>query len=580
MKRKVMTVILLTFVFVVMSIGYVWSFARLHIILGSGDMMFHANRMEELYRNVQQGVLIPRISTYSFNQVGSGINFFYPWLFLYPFVILRLITHNPINAFYLGLVLETFITFCVSYYAMYRYSRSKKRAFIFSLLYTFANYRLYLVFNQNVLAESIAYTFVPLVLLGFYETFFRNRQSWPLLAIGMSLLLYSHMLTTALTALFLLITLIIFWRGITNKGLRMLAAFKAVGLSIMLTAFFLFPFIEQTLGNRLRASWTGLMFVQQPMQVIESSINNEPTTAVGFLLILVIFAGFIYLGKSPLVEKYSYFAGLVLTLLTTKLFPWDGFLHTPVANLQFPYRLNGLATVMLCIYLSFLIQKLIVKLNSNYHVASFASLFILMVITGSFVVTASHQIITQRSQIPMLNKRPTPKKYYPIENGASYNLSKENWHNMFYYYGHNGSFDYFPVAVKGNVNDNVVNHYGIVNGKKVSFTKRLASSPNQLRYSLAGITTGSVVKLPVLYYRNDQVKVGDSNFKKPWVTNVDTIQIRVPKSNKQVIIRYHNSMIDNVALFISLLAWFAVVLIYINHVIKKRRNYETVLKID
>lgn len=76
MKRKSITIIMLTFVFLILSCVYVWSFAKLHMILGSGDLMFHANRAEELYHDIQHGVFIPRISTYTFNQVGSGINFF------------------------------------------------------------------------------------------------------------------------------------------------------------------------------------------------------------------------------------------------------------------------------------------------------------------------------------------------------------------------------------------------------------------------------------------------------------------------------------------------------------------------
>lgn len=572
MKRKSITLVMLTMAFLILSIGYVWSFIRLHLILGSGDFMFHANRMEELYRNVQQGVLIPRISTYTFNQVGSGINFFYPWLLLYPWVLLRLITHNPISAFYLYLILETFVTLSVAYYAMHKYSNSKKRAIIFSLLYCFANYRLYLVFNQNVLAESIAYTFVPLVLLGFYETFFGNRNKWPLLAIGMSLLLYSHMLTTALTALFLLVTLLIFWRNVKQKGERILSGIKAVALSTLLTAFYLFPFFEQVLGNHLRASWRGLRLIQQPMQVIEFSINDIPVAVVGAVLILTVLLGFIYLKYSPVVEKYSYFSGTVLALLTTSLFPWSMFSHTLIANLQFPYRFNGLATIMLCIYLSFIIEQLSISLRDNYHVSVSVSLFLLFMIVGGLVLTSSQQIISERSQVPLLNKRPTVENYYPSKNNCSYNLTKRNWHNMFYYYGHNGSFDYFPVAVKNEVNTAVVTHQAVINGKKVPFDNRLTSGPNKIKYNLAGIKAGTLVKLPVLYYKNDLVKTGNGRFEKPMVTSVDTIQVRVPKYTKNVIIKYHNSFLDNSTLIISLLTWLGVIAKYVIYLVRRKKE--------
>lgn len=345
--------------FCVMSVIYIWSFAHLRIVFGSGDLMFQANRIEELYQDVIHGVFVPRISAYTFNQVGSGINFFYPWILLYPFVIFQLITRNPISAFYLGIFLETLVTLLLSYYAMRKYSTNRKRAIIFAISYTFANYRLYLVFNQNVLAESIAYTFLPLVLLGFYEIFYRNIKSWPILAIGMTMLLYSHMLTTALTALFMLVTLVFTWKKISNKGLRLVAGVKAAILSFLLSAFYLVPFFEQTVTNHLTASWVGLFLIKTPMETITSSINNEPTQVVGFLLIIVLIFGFFYWKRANTADRYTYVSGIVLVVLTTTLFPWAKLLNTPVANLQFPYRLTGLATLMLTIYLSTVIIYLI-----------------------------------------------------------------------------------------------------------------------------------------------------------------------------------------------------------------------------
>ena len=141
-KRKVWFNIGLCILFLLLSIVYVWPFAHRGVIFGSGDLMFHVNRMEELYQDIQRGVLVPRISSFSFNQVGSGINFFYPWVLLYPFAIIRLLTHNPISAFYIGIVLINFLTLGIAYYSMLRFASSRKRAFAFAIIYSFANYSL------------------------------------------------------------------------------------------------------------------------------------------------------------------------------------------------------------------------------------------------------------------------------------------------------------------------------------------------------------------------------------------------------------------------------------------------------
>ena len=558
--------------FCIISAIYIWSFAHLRIVFGSGDLMFQANRIEELYQDVIHGVFVPRISAYTFNQVGSGINFFYPWILLYPFVIFQLITHNPISAFYSGIFLETLVTLLLSYYAMRKYSASKKRAIIFAIVYTFANYRLYLVFNQNVLAESIAYTFLPLVFLGFYEVFYRNIKSWPILAIGMTMLLYSHMLTTALTALFMLVTLVFTWKRISYKGLRLVAGIKATILSFLLSAFYLVPFFEQTVTNHLTASWVGLLFIKTPMETITSSINNEPTQVVGFLLIIVLIFGFFFWKRANTADRYAYVSGIVLVVLTTTLFPWAKLLNTPVANLQFPYRLTGLATLMLVIYLSVVITYIFDNLQNRYGISKTGFIVIFSLLSVGLTYSAEQQILAQRVSIPMLDRVPTPSHYYPEENGKGYNLSSSNWNNMFHYYRHNGSFDYFPVTINGNNVTDLVTHHAFINGRKVAFASRLKLKPNEIVYDLSGIKSGTLVELPILYYHNDRVKVGNGNYLKPTLTKRTTVKVKVPAKDKTVSLKYFNSKLDNGSMLVSILTWLGLIIVYFKYKLSGKKE--------
>lgn len=567
MRKNIRLNLVLSIVFLASSLIYVWSFAHLGVIFGSGDFVFHAHRMEELLKDLQGGVLIPRISTYSFNNVGSGINFFYPWIFLYPFVIFQLLTHNPVTAYYLGIVLETFLTFVIAYYAMNRYSHSKIRAFSFSIVYTLANYRLYLVFNQNVLAESLAYTFIPLVLIGFYEVFFRNKQAWPLLAIGMTMLIYSHMLTTALTATLMLVILVIFWKVINNKRERLIAAVKAALLSFALSAFYLVPFFYQALNNKLKASWVGLLFIKTPMETIQTSLDNDPTQTIGLFLLITISFGFLTWRKADSVDKSSYIFGLILVILTTTLIPWDKFASTPIANLQFPYRLNGLATVMLSIYLSRMLQILVINCK-KHNISKYLILSGIVLVPLLVTYSAEQTIITSRTNIPYLTRPSTVKHYYLGMHSSSYNLTKSDWNNMFYYYGHNGSFDYFPVSLDSDNLTNVVTHHALVNNKLVSFASRRTSKPNEIIYNLKGIKAGSKVELPILYYKNDLVKIGNGKYQTPKVTKNSTITITVPKENKVVSVKYHNSWLDNLSLLVTLISWLVVVFVYFKNKIK------------
>lgn len=565
-KRKVWFNIGLCILFLLLSIVYVWPFAHRGVIFGSGDLMFHVNRMEELYQDIQRGVLVPRISSFSFNQVGSGINFFYPWVLLYPFAIIRLLTHNPISAFYIGIVLINFLTLGIAYYSMLRFASSRKRAFTFAIIYSFANYRLYLVFNQNVLAEALAYTFMPLVLLGFYEIFFRDNHKWPLLALGMTFLIYSHMLTTALMAAFLLVTLIVFWHFIDDKTTRLWSAVKAAVLSLLLSAFYLFPFVEQTLSNNLVASWKGLVLIHTPSETILNSLNNSPYQYIGLVLVITLFLGVFIWHNAEITDRYAYIAGTVLTVLTTTLIPWRKLVNTPLSIMQFPYRLNGLATLLLAIYLSRIIQLWFRRIYGQYWPK--VILGILAFIPVGLVYSAEQQLITARENIPYLSKRPTIRHYYPQQNGSSYNLTESEWDNQLHFYAHNGAFDYFPKAT-GNETTQIALHKAVVNGQTILMSKELTSRPNQLSYDLSGIKAGSKVELPVLYYHNDLVKVGSRKYQKPKVTKHSLIQITVPQHNKNVTVMYKNSVLDIISLWISIITWLGTIIYYCRDEIRR-----------
>ena len=92
---------------------------------------------------------------------------------------------------------------------MLKFSNDKLRSFIFALLYGLAPYHLYLSPVNWVIGEFTAYTFIPIVFLGIYEILRRNEKEWPLLAIGVALLMLSHLLSVALCAEIFVVLLLI-----------------------------------------------------------------------------------------------------------------------------------------------------------------------------------------------------------------------------------------------------------------------------------------------------------------------------------------------------------------------------------
>lgn len=65
---------------------------------------------------------------------------------------------------------------------MQDYSHDSLRSFLFALIYGLATYHIYLGQCDFVLGEYLAYTFLPLVVLGMYHVVFMNKNKWYILA--------------------------------------------------------------------------------------------------------------------------------------------------------------------------------------------------------------------------------------------------------------------------------------------------------------------------------------------------------------------------------------------------------------
>ncbi len=498
-------------------------------IYAAGDFMFQINRIHELTQDFAHGVFIPRISSYSMNQVGSGINFFYPWISIIPFALLNLIIKNPVNSYYVGLILENFITLLIAYYSYNHYSRNKKAATLFSLFYFFATYRLYLMISQFVLAESLA------------------------------------------LALIFVLLLIILFKTINNRKRRLIALCKAAGTCLLLTSIFLIPFFEQTLSNKTTASWTGLTLISTPGQMLDNSLKLEPVQTIGLILVIGIIIGLLYFSKLSGVGKTAFVTGVVVTILTTSVFPWKLFESTPINNLQFPYRFLGIASFLLCIPLTELVLTFIQKkLNRQMFIICFTLLCTLLI---GITYYGERGIIKQRLSLPELSTQLTPKHYLPSYTYGGFIITAKSYDNMLHFYQHNGATDYYPQTASAAKywpkTLSIIEHIAYVNGRAVKFKNMTLSRPNELIFDVSGIANQSKIDLPVLYYHNDQVFNGRNQPIPYSISKRGTITVKKTSTLRKVKVKYVSSFVDKLSVMITCISW-VILLIYL--IIQFRRK--------
>lgn len=135
------------------------------------DWSFHSARVQQIYLNLKRGQFLTYIGTDTFSKVGNANFLFYPVVFLYPWAFLKFI-FTPITAYLIYVWLLFIATGLTAFFCMQSFSRGKTlQSFYFSIIYLIAPYHLYLTLTNYVLGEAIAYTFIPIVLLGMYTRF-------------------------------------------------------------------------------------------------------------------------------------------------------------------------------------------------------------------------------------------------------------------------------------------------------------------------------------------------------------------------------------------------------------------------
>lgn len=514
------------------------------VIWGGDDVVYHIGRLITMHSSYENGVIIPNISTSNFALIGYGVNLFYPWITLVPMTLLSLVIHNPITAYYWGLAFFMFVSFYISHYSMKRFSGSEKQAIIFSLIYGFANYRLLDVFSRGDLSEYIATVFLPLAFLGFYETFFRDYQKWPLLAAGMSLLLLSHILTTVITAFFFIIILLFCWFRSNNFIIRIKKTLMAVVTSFLASAIFLIPFLSEVLYQRYAQPSPYTLKGKDGLEVLTASLMNNASRSIdgnvnniGLVLLIAVILGVFFFKAFDRTYRTIYLLGILGFVMVMKVFPWFIFQHTPISVIQFPSRMSIVSTLFLSVIATKIFTMVFITDKSWAKSAGIIGLLAVVLVgmwTTSVNGALQRKFLTDPSQIvteKTMLKHATNEGHYD---------------------------EYAPAISKTHIKD-IVEHVGFINQRKA--TLNLKPQGRYLQLTLLQVKKGTVIDVPMIKYRHSTVKINGQNVKAQR-SDRGTIKFQTTKDYQKakIDLGYRNGALVWISLIISLLTWLWLIL--------------------
>jgi len=335
------------------------------------DLCYHLLRIEGIKDGLRDGQFPVFIFPEGLHGYGY-LNCMYPNLFLYIPAFIRL-SGTSIAASYKTLVLLFHIvTAFITYGSMKSIYDNRKAAFAASLLYCLCPYRFTNFYARGAVGEELAMTFFPLLIAGLYHVLTGKKRNWWMLALGMSGLLQTHVLSAMLGGVICVLAGFVFFVKVIREK-RIVQIGQAVLWVILANLWFLVPFLYyyKNAGFWLSAlDYSNYRESSLLLSDLAGMINLEDYRTLTLGLPAVICAGMALFhlvmthraaspygmdssdrnGFSPVFLRFLLVLGIVCTILTIGQFNAWAFMEQPAldwffSNLQFPWRLLGQATL-------------------------------------------------------------------------------------------------------------------------------------------------------------------------------------------------------------------------------------------
>ena len=222
------------------------------------DLCYHLLRIEGIKDGMRDGqfpvVIYPEALS------GNGyLNSMYPYLFLYIPAFLRLFGVSLAMSYKFLILLANIATVALTWKSFRMMKASRYACLLGTALYILLPYRFTNIYARGALGETLAMTFLPVVIAGFYQVLVGDQKKWIWLVLGFTGLVESHVLSTAYMAVIFAACCLVFVRELFREK-RWLSLLKAAGLTVLLNLWFLVPFLYFYLKENLYTEsldWSG-----------------------------------------------------------------------------------------------------------------------------------------------------------------------------------------------------------------------------------------------------------------------------------------------------------------------------------
>ncbi|ATP37124.1 hypothetical protein QCG88_08770 [Ligilactobacillus salivarius] len=398
MKRKnlIQKLILLMFFLLLALISTYPAFIG-HTFRLTWDGQIHLIRFESIADAIKNKELPPIVNFMGYGNVGEVFNGMYPWLSGLMFIIPRVLLNSPMHALFIGFYLLNILTILNTYLLVRKLSKNYYIRLIGIVLYQLNAYHLTLMYSRNALGEALAYTFLPLVMLGCYLIWNNEKLGILYLALGMGMVINSHMISSILALLLIVVAEL--YRIISRKiSLKEIYHIVSAGfLSIPLVAFTIINIGNIALKNRIATTWRGIGAIDM-WETLQAMLQNDITEKstifnIGimcFILLSILLVIAVTSKNNGKWKGYILGAGIVY-ILTLNVIPLPTKLsQSPVGVIQFTGRLLSIVMLLLTIGCVLFLKVNFDKINVK---SSLFFLFMMMSVLAIGSVRTYHNAV-------------------------------------------------------------------------------------------------------------------------------------------------------------------------------------------
>ena len=331
------------------------------------DTYFHFNRLIGL-----SNVWHSPVNFNSFGANGTYVNFFYPWLTMYPMWLIYERTESFTYAYEAYYLLLTLVNILISYYVMRKITSDRVASFCFAVLYTYSSYRFVCIYLRESLGECISITILPIVFLGIYNILYADYSKWISLSVGMILLAYSHILSLIITSALIVILALASLIFMNDRINRLKSFIKATVCAMIGSLGFLVPMLQAMHDNDVYHPEGTEKLVLSHLygfgRILWDSVKNKPVEhTVGLIMIIcfVVSTISVFVNKDideqqSRIIKILLLFSLILLFCASSLFPWKYICKFPAAIIiQFPWRFHAYTSLFVTAAFSMLMSQVL-----------------------------------------------------------------------------------------------------------------------------------------------------------------------------------------------------------------------------